>query len=304
VRLLIAGPTASGKTALAVALAQEIGAVVINADSMQVYADLFILSARPSAEEQAGVPHHLLGEIDAAENFSVGRWLAAVWPLLARFEAEGRPVIFCGGTGLYFKALTQGLSDIPAVPEAAREDVRAQLVGLAPHEIYHRLRSVDPLTAARLRPSDPQRLTRALEVFVATGRPLASFQDAREAPLLAPGSWRGVFLAVDRDALAARINRRFEAMMAAGALDEARALAARGLDPALPAMRAHGVPGLIAHLNGESSLAEAIERGQGDTRRYAKRQFTWARHQLPGFDWAQDADKARAALLAPRDVSA
>jgi tRNA dimethylallyltransferase len=297
-RLLIAGPTASGKTALAIQLAQETGAVVVNADSMQVYRDLEILSARPSEVERRGARHLLFGMVDAAENFSVGRWLEAARLVLARTEAEGRGVIFCGGTGLYFKALTQGLSDIPGVPEEVRAQTRAELAGLAPHEIYRRLREVDPTTAARLKPSDPQRLTRALEVFRATGRPLASFQDAREAPSLAPGTWRGAFLGVERDALYARINRRFEAMMAAGALDEVRALRARGLDPALPAMRAHGVPGLIAYLNGEVSLEEAIARGQADTRHYAKRQFTWARHQLPGFAWARDAQEALAALRA------
>lgn len=295
-RLLIAGPTASGKTALAIRLAKRRGGVVINADSMQVYRDLAILTARPTAQEQAGVPHRLFGEIDAAENFSVGRWLAAVAPLIASEEARGRAVVLCGGTGLYFSALTQGLSDIPAVPEATRAQVRAELDGLAPHLIHARLREVDPLTAARLKPSDPQRLTRALEVFRATGRPLASFQDARQPPLLAPGTWRGVFLGVERDALYRRIDRRFEAMMAAGALEEVRALAARGLDPALPAMRAHGVPGLIAHLRGETTLEAAIARGQADTRHYAKRQFTWARHQLPGFAWAHDAGEAEAAL--------
>jgi tRNA dimethylallyltransferase len=296
-RLLIAGPTASGKTALAVRVAKRLGGVVVNADSMQVYRDLAILSARPTDAERDDVPHFMFGEIDAAENFSVGRWLAAVAPLLARFEAEGRPVVLCGGTGLYFTAATQGLSDIPAVPDETRAAVRAELEGLAPHEIYARLRAADPLTAARLRPSDPQRLTRALEVFRATGRPLAAFQDARQPPLLAPGTWRGVFLAVERDALYARINRRFEAMMAAGALEEAAALGARGLDPALPAMRAHGAPGLLAHLRGEMSLEEAVAKGQADTRHYAKRQYTWARHQLPGFVWAHDADEAEAALL-------
>lgn len=296
-RLLIAGPTASGKTALAVRVARRLGGVVINADSMQVYRDLAILTARPTPQEQEGAPHLMFGEVDAAENFSVGRWLAAVAPLLKRFEAEGRPVVLCGGTGLYFTAATRGLSDIPAVPEDVRAAVRSELEGLAPHEIYARLRALDPLTAGRLKPSDPQRLTRALEVFRATGRPLAGFQDARLPPLLAEGTWRGVFLGVEREALYGRINRRFEAMMAAGALDEARALMARGLDPALPAMRAHGAPGLMAHLRGEASLDAAIARGQADTRHYAKRQYTWARHQLPGFAWAHDGEEAEAALL-------
>lgn len=296
-RLLIAGPTASGKTALAVRLAKRLGGVVINADSMQVYRDLAILTARPTPQEQDGAPHLLFGEVDAAENFSVGRWLAALAPLLARFEAEGTPVVLCGGTGLYFTAATQGVSDIPPVPDATRAAVRAELAGLPPHEIYARLRALDPLTAARLKPSDPQRLTRALEVFRAAGRPLAAFQDARRPPALAPGTWRGVFLGVDREALYGRIDRRFDAMIAAGALDEVRALAARRLDPALPAMRAHGVPGLLAYLAGETTLEAAVARGKADTRHYAKRQFTWARHQLPGFVWTHDADEAEAALL-------
>lgn len=293
-RLLIAGPTASGKTALAVDLARRVGGVVVNADSMQVYRDLAILTARPTLEEQAGIEHLLFGSVDAAENFSVGRWLAAVADILAR---ETRPLVFCGGTGLYFTALTQGLSDIPPVPDAVRAATRAELAGLAPHEMWARLRAVDPETAARLRPSDPQRVTRALEVVRATGRSLAGFQDARRPPLLAAGTWRGVFLAVERDALYARIDRRFSAMIGAGALEEVRALAARGLDPALPAMRAHGVPGLIAHLSSEMPLDEAIAKGQADTRHYAKRQFTWARHQLKEFRWARDAEEARAALL-------
>ncbi|MBL8588730.1 MAG: tRNA (adenosine(37)-N6)-dimethylallyltransferase MiaA [Methylobacteriaceae bacterium] len=293
-RLLIAGPTASGKTALAIDVARRLGGVVVNGDSMQVYRDLSILTARPTPEEQAGVEHLMFGTVDAAENFSVGRWLAGVAAILAE---ETRPLIFCGGTGLYFSALTQGVSDIPAVPEAVRAQIRAELAGLAPHQMWARLKAADPATAARLRPSDPQRVTRALEVFAATGRSLAGFQDARQAPLLAPGTWRGVFLAVEREALYRRIDARFSAMIDAGALEEVRALAARGLDPALPAMRAHGVPGLIAHLAGETTLDEAIARGQADTRRYVKRQFTWARHQLKGFGWAPDAGAARAALL-------
>lgn len=293
-RLLIAGPTASGKTALAIDVARAVGGVVVNADSMQVYRDLEILTARPSPEEQAGLEHRLLGTVDAAENFSVGRWLAAVADICAR---ESRPLVFCGGTGLYFTALTQGLSDIPLVPEAVRAATRAELAGLAPHAMWARLHAVDSVTAARLRPSDPQRVTRALEVFRATGRGLATYQDARRPPPLAPGTWRGVFLAAERDALYARIDRRFTAMIEAGALDEVRALAARRLDPALPAMRAHGVPGLIAHLAGEMSLEAAIAKGQSDTRHYAKRQFTWARHQLKGFAWARDAAEARDALL-------
>jgi tRNA dimethylallyltransferase len=288
--VLIAGPTASGKSALAIKWAQATGGLIINADSMQVYRDLHVLSARPSDAEMALAPHCLFGDVDGQVNFSVGMWLAAVAPLLAEAQAERRPVFLVGGTGLYFKALTQGLSDIPPVPEAIRAQVRARAEGRTPQSLHAELGQQDPLTAARLRPSDPQRILRALEVFAATGRPLASFQNARTAPLLAPGSWRGIFLAPEREALRKAIDARFLAMMAAGALDEVAALAARALDPMSPVMRAHGVPGLIAHLKGEASLEEAIARGQGDTRAYSKRQFTFARHQLPDFVWLSPAE--------------
>ena len=282
--VLIAGPTASGKSALALDLARDFGGVVINADSMQVYRDLAIITARPSPGEMAMAPHRLYGTVDAAETFSVGRWIAAAQAAIAEAGASGALPILVGGTGLYFKALTEGLSAIPAVPPDIRERVRREAEGVPPAEIHARLAALDPLTASRLRPSDPQRILRALEVFAATGRPLVHWQQAgREGAVLGDHEHRGVFLTVDRTELRAKIDRRFEAMMAAGALAEVEALAARRLDPALPAMRAHGVPGLIAHLRGEASLDDAIARGQRDTRAYAKRQETWFRHQMPGF---------------------
>lgn len=279
--VLIAGPTASGKSALALTLAERFGGVVINADSMQVYRDLRILSARPSAEEEARAPHRLYGTVDAAVNFSAGRWVEAAEREIGAAWREGKPAIVIGGTGLYFKALTEGLSEIPPVPEAIRAEVRAKAEGKPPEALHAQL---DPVMAARLRPSDPQRILRALEVMAATGRSLAEWQDKGRLPALlqmAPGE--AVFLAVEREALRAGIDRRFLQMMEAGALDEVARLAARGLDPALPAMRAHGVPGLIAHLNGTLPLPEAIAKGQRDTRAYAKRQETWFRHQMPGF---------------------
>jgi len=282
--LLIAGPTASGKSALALALAQRLDGVVINADAMQVYRDLRIITARPSADEEAATPHRLFGCVDAAENYSVGRWLADLERALAAVRQQGRLPILAGGTGLYFKALVRGLSDIPPVPKNVREAVRLEAAGVSAGTLHARLAERDPETAARIRPSDPQRILRALEIQAATGRSLASFQDKRGAPLLAPGTWRGVFLSPDRAALRARIDARFDAMVGAGALDEVRALAERGLDPNLPAMRAHGVPGLIEALGGAISLEAAVERGKSDTRRYVKRQFTFARHQLPEFE--------------------
>ncbi|MDP2357301.1 MAG: tRNA (adenosine(37)-N6)-dimethylallyltransferase MiaA [Beijerinckiaceae bacterium] len=304
--ILIAGPTASGKSALAIRIAQAVGGVVVNADSMQVYRDLRIITARPTPGEEASVEHRLFGHVDAAVNYSVGLWLADAASAIADIQASGRPPVLVGGTGMYFKALTQGLSDIPAVPEDVRTRVRAQAEGLSPHEIHARLAALDPLTASHLRPTDPQRNLRALEVFEATGQPLASFQGRRQAPMLAPGAWRAVFLAPDRAELYRRIDERFDAMMEQGALDEVQALGARGLDPLLPAMRAHGVPGLLAWLRGEqcegwTTREAAVERGKADTRRYAKRQFTFARHQLPDFPWASSGGEALGLLEAGRD---
>lgn len=281
--LLIAGPTASGKSALAIRLAQELGGVVVNADSMQVYQDLRIITARPTEAEEGMAPHRLFGHVDGAVNYSVGKWVEDARRQVADITASGRLPIFAGGTGMYFKALLRGLSDIPAVPEAVRAEIRASAEGISPAELHARLAACDPQTAARLRPSDPQRILRALEVFAATGQPLTSFHDKRSAPVLDPAQCLGFFLAPERAELTGRIDRRFETMMEAGALAEVERLAARGLDPALPVMRAHGVPGLIEYLRGEATREDAIARGQRDTRAYAKRQFTFARHQLPEF---------------------
>ncbi len=294
--LLIAGPTASGKSAAALSLAQKFGATIVNADSMQVYRDLSTITARPTREEEGQAPHRLFGEIDGAVNFSVGLWAGRAREIHA--ETGDRPVIFVGGTGLYFRALTEGLSDMPAVPEAVRARVRAEAEGRPAPELHAELAAADPETAARLRPSDRQRTLRALEVLAATGRPLAAFQGARAAPAFPSGEWSGLFLAPDREALYARIDARFDAMIAEGALDEVARLAARKLDPALPVMRAHGVPHLIAHLEGRLMLAEAAERSKLDTRHYAKRQFTWARHQLSGFEWVTPEDAVEAGARA------
>jgi len=283
--ILIAGPTASGKSAVALGLARATGGVVINADSMQVYADLRILTARPSPADEAAAEHRLYGHVDGAVNYSVGRWLDDFSALMAELDRAGRLAIVVGGTGMYFKAVTQGLSDIPRTPDDVRARVRAQAEGVAPAELHARLAARDPQTAAGLKPTDPQRILRALEVLEATGKPLVAFQGARAAPLLAAGSWRGFFLAPEREVVRAAIDGRFLTMIEAGALDEVARLAAQNLDPALPIMRAHGAPALMAFLRGEMSMDEAIARGQADTRAYAKRQFTFARHQLPDFRW-------------------
>ncbi|MCB5177173.1 tRNA (adenosine(37)-N6)-dimethylallyltransferase MiaA [Microvirga lenta] len=283
--VLIAGPTASGKSALGIKLAQALNGVVINADSMQVYRDLRVLTARPTPEEEAQAPHRLYGHVDAAVNFSVGRYVADAVATLR--EVEGQVPIFVGGTGLYFKALTEGLSDIPAVPDDVRDQVRRESEGLETPELHRLLMERDPETGRTLRPSDRLRVQRALEIFAATGQPLVSFHGARQPGPLSRVPVIKVFLAPEREDLRRRIDSRFLAMMEQGALDEVKRLGERGLDPMLPAMRAHGVPGLLAHLRREIGLDEAIQRGQGDTRRYAKRQFTWFRHQLPDWTWVE-----------------
>ena len=281
--MLIAGPTASGKSALALALAREIGGVVINADSMQVYGDLRVITARPTPDEEASAPHRLYGHVDAAENYSVGRWLADVGPLLEGIRTEDHVPILVGGTGLYFKALTQGLSAVPLVPPEVRERVRARMAADGAAVLHAELVARDPTTPVR--PSDPTRIARALEVLEATGRPLTAWHGEGLPPLLDAASAVKVFLAPERAALRARIDARFDTMLTSGALEEVRALAARKLDPLLPAMKAHGVPWLIRYLNGEISLEEAADGGKADTRRYTKRQFTWVRNQLPDWTW-------------------
>jgi tRNA dimethylallyltransferase len=293
--VLIAGPTASGKSALALTLAQALGGTIINADSMQVYRDLRILTARPTPQEEARVPHLLYGHVDAAENYSVGRWCVDASAALAAVERAGRLPIVVGGTGLYFKALTRGLAAVPPVPADVRAAVRARLAaeGVAP--LYAELGARDPATARRLMPGDRARITRALEVVLATGRSLAEWHAHGMKPALDPERAIKIFLAVDRAELYRRIDARFEAMLASGALEEVRALRRRGLDPALPAMKAHGVPWLIRHLAGEIDLAEAVAAGKRDTRRYSKRQATWFRHQLPDWAWVA-ADMAAAEI--------
>jgi tRNA dimethylallyltransferase len=293
--VLIAGPTASGKSALGIKLAQALNGVVINADSMQVYRDLRVITARPTPEDEAEAPHRLYGHVDAAVNFSVGRYVADAIQVLQ--EAQGRQLpIFVGGTGLYFKALTEGLSDMPPVPDEVREQVRRESEGLETPELHGLLSERDPETARTLRPSDRLRVQRALEIFAATGRPLVSFHGAREPGPLAGRPLIKLFLAPEREELRRRIDRRFESMMEQGAFEEVRALGERNLDPMLPAMRAHGVPGLLAHLRGEIPFGEAIAKGQGDTRRYAKRQFTWFRHQLPDWQWVEPERGFEAAM--------
>jgi tRNA dimethylallyltransferase len=285
--VLIAGPTASGKSALALALAEAHNGVIINTDSMQVYRDLRVLTARPAPEEEARATHKLYGTVDAAVNFSAGAWVTDAAKVLAEACAQNRLPIFAGGSGLYFKALTRGLSAVPPIPPEVRDEVRARMERDGVAAMHGQLTRRDPASAERLKPRDKTRIARALEVVEATGRSLTDWHRDGVPPLLPPDQFSAVFLEPDRDELYARIGMRFDAMLQAGALDEVAALAARRLDPLLPAMKAHGVPALIRHLAGEITLEQAAIIGRADTRHYAKRQFTWFRHQLPEFDWVQ-----------------
>jgi len=283
--ILLAGPTASGKSALALTLAERNGGVVINADSMQVYRDLRIITARPTPEEEARAPHRLYGHVDAAENYSVGRWCVDAKAALTEAAGRGWLPIVTGGTGLYFKALTQGLSAIPPTPSEVRDTVRGRLAAEGVAALLAELARHDPESAARLMPGDRARITRALEVVLATGRTIGDWHREGLSPVLAADRCLGVFLDPEREALKRRIDVRFDAMLAVGALEEVKVLDARGLDPALPAMKAHGVPWLRLYLHGEISHEEAVEGGKRDTRRYTRRQATWFRNQLPGWLW-------------------
>jgi tRNA dimethylallyltransferase len=283
---LIAGPTASGKSAVALELAKATDAEIVNADSMQLYTDLPVLTARPTGEDEAQAAHHLFGVASAGEAWSVGRWLTAALEVLGSIAARGRPAIVVGGTGLYFRALTVGLAAIPPVPARVRKAVQADYDASGEAASRQRLAGVDPAAAARIAPGDRQRLTRALEVFEASGRALTDWQ-AATSPALAPDAWRGVVLSVARDELYRRIEARLEAMVAAGALAEVERLMARSLDPTLPAMKALGVASLARQLAGELSPAQALVEAKAETRRYAKRQITWFNHQCP--DWPRAA---------------
>jgi len=296
--ILIAGPTASGKSALALSIATMFRGIVINADSMQVYRDLRVITARPTPDEEASVPHRLYGHVDAAENYSVGRWLTDVQAALAQAARGDHLAVVVGGTGLYFKALTQGLTAVPPIPAAVRAAARTRLTTEGATALHAELVHRDPASAARIRPGDGVRIVRALEVLKATGRTLTDWHRDGMEPVVDVQRAVRLFLDVPRQELYRRIDERFDRMVAAGALDEVGALAARGLDPLLPAMKAHGVPWLRRHLAGEMDLAAAVAEGKKDTRHYAKRQATWFRHQLPDWIWVAPADAERLILQA------
>jgi len=281
--VLIAGPTASGKSAAALALADHIGGVVINADSMQVYREAPILTAQPDAQARARAPHLLYGHVSAREVYSVGRYADDARRALDEARAMKKIPIFTGGTGLYFAALADGLAQIPPIPAEIREEARALLVRIGVEALHARLKERDPETAAQLRPSDPQRTLRAYEVFEATGRPLAHWQSDTGAPLLKDVRPARFVLNPERLVLRTRIAERFEAMMEQGGLEEALALA--DLDPALPAAKLLGLRPLIAHARGEVDREAAISLAVTATRQFAKRQMTWFRNRMTDYVW-------------------
>ncbi len=276
--VVIAGPTASGKSALALELASAFGGTIINADSQQVYRDLRVLSARPDDAAMARVPHRLYGYLDAAERGSVGQWRGLALAEIAAAHQAGRLPIVVGGTGLYLRALQKGLAAIPPIPESIREEAATLYRTLGGAAFRERLAVRDPAAAARLPAGDRQRLLRAWEVVTATGVPIGQWQAQMPSPV--PWRFATLLLLPPRAVLYAACDARFAAMIAAGGLDEARALAARGLPPDLPAMKAVGLPELLRHLRGEIGLDEAVSLAQRATRRYAKRQMTWFRHQM------------------------
>jgi len=298
--ILIAGPTASGKSALALALAEKIGGTIVNADSMQVYRDLRVITARPTPAEEARVPHRLYGHVDAGENYSAGRWCRVVGEAHTEIAAQGRVAILVGGTGLYFKALTSGLAAVPPTPAEIRDQVRARMASEGAAALHGELARLDPVTAQRLMLNDRSRIARALEVMQATGRSLTDWHREGMPALVDSTRAAKIFLTCERAQLVARIEARFAAMLEAGALDEVRALERRKLDPLLPAMKAHGVPWLTRHLKGDISLDEAAAGAVMDTRRYAKRQLTWFRNQMKDWPWAapEEAQKALETQLA------
>lgn len=279
--ILIHGPTASGKSALSITLAKRVNGEVINADSMQVYADLRVISARPSQDEMDGVPHHLFGHVPATDRYSTGRWLEAIGPVIDDVQRRGKVPIIIGGTGMYHLALVQGLSEIPPVPDDARAEVASINRSGGADALRAKLDVLDPGTADRFGKGDRQRLARALEVFLATGQSITSFQNSRSRPILGEGEWLGVALTPPRARLYSRIDKRFEGMLMEGAMEEARNLLAQDLDQELPAMKAHGIPWLLAYLRQELSAEVAADSAKRDTRRYAKRQFTWIGRQFP-----------------------
>jgi tRNA dimethylallyltransferase len=290
--ILIAGPTASGKSGAALELAKRFGGTIINADSMQIYSELRVLTARPSDSEEASAPHRLYGTVSAAEAYSVGRWLGDVASAIEAANDAGSLPIIVGGTGLYFKALTEGLAPVPDIPLEIRARWRDEAERLGRSGLLKELVARDPGIAPRLLGGDTQRLVRALEVIDATGISLAEWQGTNAPPMLDPSQTLRLVVAPEREPLYAAIDARFDTMMEQGVLEEVQRLIALRLEPGLPAMRAHGVRELATYLVGASSREEAVAKAKTESRRYAKRQMTWARRFMTDWEWVPDAGTA------------
>ena len=299
--MLIAGPTASGKSRLALDLAERLGGTIINVDSMQVYCELSVLTARPSRADEARVPHRLYGHVSARTRYSVGRYQDEAAAALREAREAGRIAIFVGGTGLYFDVLTKGLSPIPAIPADTRQATRDRFERIGRDAFFAELAQRDPASASKLRISDTQRVMRAMDVLEATGRPLAEWQGVTGKSILEGVRTFGAVLAPPRDILTQRIDARFEAMVTAGGLDEARGLV--GLDPVLPAAKALGLPQLWRHLAGEIPLASAIAGAQLATKQYAKRQMTWFRNRMNTWNWFEETDISNFITLTRCNIS-
>jgi tRNA dimethylallyltransferase len=296
--ILIAGPTASGKSAAALALARETDGVIVNADSMQLYRELRVLTARPSAEEEAAAPHRLYGYVSVKEPFSVAKWLDAASRVLSDLRAAGTLGIVVGGTGLYFSALERGLSPIPEIDPDVRSEARSRHARLGNEAFHAALAERDPRTAGQLRAGDAQRVIRAWEVLEQTGQGLAEWQEIKGEPAIDLATTARIALLPEREQLYRRCDMRFHVMMKQGALDEARAVNDLGLDASLPATRALGLRQLVRHLAGEMSLEQAVDEAKRETRRFAKRQLTWFRHQMKDWELAEELtlDRLRSAL--------
>ncbi|MES1989648.1 MAG: tRNA (adenosine(37)-N6)-dimethylallyltransferase MiaA [Pseudomonadota bacterium] len=296
--ILIAGPTASGKSALALAVAERYGGEIVNADSMQVYADMRVLTARPPVEDEARVPHHLYGCLSAGEHCSAGKWARLALGVIADIEARGRVPVVVGGTGLYFRTLVEGLSPIPSVPDDVRAAVRAEVTeaGEGAHAL---LVAVDPVLAEVIRPSDKQRIARGIEVARGTAKPLSQWHLEPPRPLIS-GRIGKFVLAPEREWLRARCDLRFDLMVEGGALGEVRHMVGLGLDPAMPSMKALGLRPLIDYVSGKIELSDAADKGKAETRAYAKRQETWFRTQMIAWDRlsTQDSERLKALIFA------
>lgn len=286
---LIAGPTASGKSALALRLAHAVRGEIVGADALQIYSDLPILTAATRMRDREGVPHHLVGTVDGAIGWSVGRWLTAANIRIAKLRDEGVDAIVVGGTGLYLEALVKGLAEVPPVPARVRAQATAEFAEMGETAFRARLAEVDPAAAGRILPGDRQRLVRAWEVFAASGRPLSDWRTQRQGALR-PGSWTGVRLMPPREELYSRCDARYSDMVRNGAIDEALALAARRLDPSLPICKAVGLRPVLSHLAGLMTLKEAIAAGQQETRNYVKRQEVWLRGRMASWPMISDID--------------